>query len=80
MLWPQEPQRPALASATMEKTETSLVAQWIRIRLPSRGDGFDPWSGKIPHVAEQPHPCTTTFEPVLWSPQAATTGPVSHGY
>ena len=44
--------------------ETSLVAEWIRIRLPSRGGGFDPWSGKIPHVAEQPSPCTTS-EPVL---------------
>ena len=61
------------------ETETSLVAKWIRIHLPSRGDGFDPRSGKIPHVAEQPSPCTTTFEPVLWSPQATATEPVCHG-
>ena len=27
--------------------------------------GFDPWSGKIPHAAEQLSPCTTTTEPVL---------------
>ena len=31
----------------------SLVAQWLRICLPSRGHGFEPWSGKIPHAAEQ---------------------------
>ena len=30
-----------------------------------RGHGFDPWSGKIPHAAEQLSPCTTTTEPVL---------------
>ena len=28
-----------------------------------RGHGFDPWSGKIPHAAEQPSPRTTTPEP-----------------
>ena len=28
------------------------------------GHGFKPWSGKIPHAAEQLSPCTTT-EPVL---------------
>ena len=27
--------------------------------------GFDPWSGNIPHAAEQLSPCTTTTEPVL---------------
>ena len=26
---------------------------------------FDPWSGKIPHTAEQLKPCATTIEPVL---------------
>ena len=31
----------------------SLVAQWLRICLPCRGHGFEPWSGKIPHAAEQ---------------------------
>ena len=29
----------------------SLVVQWLRIRL-----GFEPWSGKIPHAAEQLSP------------------------
>ena len=43
----------------------SLVAQWLRIHLPSRGPGFEPWSGKIPHAAEQLSPCATTTEPVL---------------
>ena len=27
-----------------------------------RGHGFDPWSGKIPHVVEQLSPCATTTE------------------
>ena len=30
-----------------------------------REHGFDPWSGKIPHAAEQISPCTATTEPVL---------------
>ena len=29
------------------------------------GHGFDPWSGKIPHAAEQLSPCATATEPVL---------------
>ena len=36
-----------------------------------RGHGFNPWSGKIPHVAEQLSPCDTTNEPTCyWSPWA----------
>ena len=31
----------------------SLVVQWLRIHLPMRGRGFDPWSGNIPRAAEQ---------------------------
>ena len=27
------------------------------------GQGFEPWSGKIPHAAEQLSPCATTTEP-----------------
>ena len=30
-----------------------------------RGHGFNPWSGKIPHTAEQLSPCATTTEPAL---------------
>ena len=30
-----------------------------------RGLGFDPWSGKIPHAAEELRPCSRTTEPVL---------------
>ena len=43
----------------------SLVAQWLRIACQCRGHGFEPWSGKIPHVAEQLSPCATTTEPAL---------------
>ena len=30
-----------------------------------RRHGLEPWSGKIPHAAEQLGPCTTTTEPAL---------------
>ena len=33
-----------------------------------RGHGFDPWSGKIPHAAEQLSPCATTTEPAATEP------------
>ena len=33
-------------------------------------DGYNPWSGKIPHAAEHLGPCTTTAESVLQSPRA----------
>ena len=36
-----------------QPVETSLVVQWLRILLQSRGHGFDPRSGKIPHAEEQ---------------------------
>ena len=50
-----------------------LVVQWIRIHLPRRGHGSDPWSGKIPRAPEPLSPCATTTEPVLWSPWATIT-------
>ena len=34
--------------------------QWIRISLPMQG--FNPWSGKIPHAKEQISPSATTTE------------------
>ena len=33
-----------------------------------RGHGFEPWSGKIPHAAEQLGPWATTTEPVCLEP------------
>ena len=44
-----------------------------RILLPARRHGFDPWSGKIPHAAEQLSLGATTTKPVLWSPGAPAT-------
>ena len=46
-------------------TGAPLVVQWLRIRLPMQGHGFDPWSGKIPHATEQLSPGATTTEPAL---------------
>ena len=37
-----------------------------------RRQGFDPWSGKIPHATEQVSPRATTTEPSRWSPGATT--------
>ena len=36
------------------------------------GRGFDPWSGKIPHVSEQLSPHTPTAEPEPQSPCCVT--------
>ena len=33
-----------------------------------RGHGFEPWSGRIPHAAEQLGPWTTTTEPACLEP------------
>ena len=33
-----------------------------------RGHGFEPWSGKIPHAAEQLGPWATTTEPARLEP------------
>ena len=43
----------------------SLVAQWLGVRLPVQGTRFKPWSGRIPHAAEQLGLGATTTEPVL---------------
>ncbi|XP_054938684.1 actin-related protein 2/3 complex subunit 1B isoform X1 [Physeter macrocephalus] len=43
----------------------SLVVQWLSIACQCRGQGFESWSGKIRHAAEQLSPCATTTEPVL---------------
>ena len=40
------------------------------------GSGFEPWSGRIPHAAEQLSACAATAEPALWSLRAAAAGPV----
>ena len=52
---------------TEKEMRTSLVVQWLRVCLPMQGTRFKPWSGKIPHAAEQLKPCATTTEPVLYS-------------
>ena len=37
----------------IKRERASLVAQWLRICLLMQGHGFESWSGKIPHAAEQ---------------------------
>ena len=43
----------------------SLVARGEESTRQSRRQGFDPWSGKIPHAAKQLSLCATATEPVL---------------
>ena len=51
---------------------TSLVVQWLRIRLPCRGHRFGPWSGKIARAEEQLSLCATATELKPQSPCSAT--------
>ena len=57
--------RKAVDFVTTEKRDTGLP--WWRSGKESacqfRGHGFEPWSGKIPHAAEQLSQCATTTEP-----------------
>ena len=59
------------------KQKTSRELPWWRsgweFTCQCRGYGFDPWSGKIPHVAEQVSLCSTTME-------VSTLDPESHMY
>ena len=50
------------------KTGTSQVVQWIRIHLPMQGTWCDPWSGKIPHAAEQLTRATQLLKPMHLEP------------
>ena len=50
----------------------SLVVQWIRI-CQCRGHRLNPWSGKIPHVAEQLSPHSRLQELQVVIQHAATT-------
>ena len=58
----------------MRKTNhrTSLVAQWIKNRLPTQGTRVGSLIWEDPHDAEQWRPWTTTMEPVPQGPQAET--------
>ena len=57
----------ALRSGTNQNSSliqyrTSLVAQWLRLRLPMQGTQVNPWFGKIARAKGQLSPCTTTTE------------------
>ena len=45
-----------------------------------RRHGFNPWLGKIPHATGQLNLCATPTEPVLWSPETATTEPMCYSH
>ena len=44
---------------------TSLVVQWLRIRLPMQGTRVWALVQEIPHAVEQLSPCATTTKPAL---------------
>ena len=49
-----------------KKKENSGLPWWssgYESACQCQGRRFDPWSGKIPHAAEQLSPCATTIEP-----------------
>ena len=52
-------------SMKMQYMWTSLVVQWLRIRLPMEGTQFDTWTRKILHAVAQLSPFATTTEPEL---------------
>ena len=41
-----------------------LVVQWLGVHSAMQGTWFDPWSGRIPCVADQLSPCAVTTGPV----------------
>ena len=59
-------------SAATNKNELSLGLPWWHSGWESacqcRGHGLEPWSGKIPHAAEQLGPWATVAEPVRLEP------------
>ena len=57
-----------LYASKVDNSGASLVAQWLRSACQCRGRGFEPWSGKIPHAAEQLGPWATATEPARLEP------------
>ena len=58
--------RPNIAiNQSINQSNKSLKKKKKESACQCRGHAFDPWSGKIPHAAEQLSLCATTTEPVL---------------
>ena len=58
------------------KKEEERLPWWLSGKESAcqcRRHEFDPWSGTIPYATEQLSLCTTTTEPVLWSPRTTAT-------
>ena len=56
---------PDSKSIIEKRIGTSLVVQWLRIRLPMQGTWVRSLVREIPHAVEQLSPCATTTEPAL---------------
>ena len=61
-------------------TGISLVAQWLRIRLPMQGTRVRSLILEDPTCRGATKPVSTITEPALYSPRATTTEPACHNY
>ena len=76
-------QRDINYSKTLDLKPNAGLPWWcsgLESACQRRGHGFEPWSGQIPHAAEELSPRGTTTKPALYSPWATATEPVSHNY
>ena len=48
-----------------KKDISGKTSEILKTEIQCRGHGFEPWSGRIPHAAEQLSLCATTTEPAL---------------
>ena len=65
-----------LAHTLQENMELDFPGGTVDKNLPASADRFSPWSGKIPHAAEQLSTCATSTEArVPKSSQATATEP-----
>lgn len=67
---PQTQKGPHVSGFKKCQQRTPLAAQWWSPPASAgRRHEFEPCSRKIPQPAEQPSPCTTAPETVLWRPE-----------
>ena len=73
---------PSKSMLTRKKKKIIIKKEYFRLpwclsgkesACQCRKHEFNPWSGKIPHAAEQLGPGAKTIEPALWSLGAAST-------
>ena len=74
---------PLKCLGTLVNNQLTGASLWLsgkEFTCRCRRHGFNPWSRKLPHAAEQLCLCTSTIEPVLQSPEATSTEPTHRSY